>query len=141
MATPLPQSYQNKILALNNGQRAACIATLGAANIGFEYDGATSLWGSNNNAQAQTIIDTPGMWIAQARNIKTDALETIWATFANYDQLVRAGTNTTFTDANYLAVMAGGARKFRTLRAAIAAAATTDAVIAIDVASGWPPNP
>lgn len=141
MSTPLSTAYQNKIAALTNGQRAACLDTLAAANIGFERDGALDLYVSNDNATAQTIIDTPIMWLAAAKVRKQAALDDILDTRFDFKAFIRGGTIKTITGTQVGNFIATFENNWRTLRDAIAAAATTDAVIAINVESGWPANP
>lgn len=94
---------------------------------------------------AVTGAESPGdnlltvLWYAKLK--KQAALDARWATVSDYDNTVKSGTNTSFTDAQYLALMAGNPRNYRTKRTAISAAATVAAVNAVDVTAGWPSNP
>jgi hypothetical protein len=141
MATPLTTAYQNKILALTSAQREACIATLTAANIGFERDGALDLWVSNNNAQAQTIIDTSTLWLTAAKALKQAALDDQFDSKFDLTKFIRGGTATTITATNVGNFLAQITNNYRTLRAQIAAASTVAIVQAIDITAGWPANP
>lgn len=140
MTIALPQSYQDKIAALGSDLQSYCIATLTAANIGFEQN--SSGFCSNNNALAQTIIDTQSMWMPTARAMKQQQLSDFFDAFCDFRSFVRAGTITNVTAANVGAFLASVANKERTLRlTTIPGASTPGAVSAIDVTAGWPANP
>lgn len=131
--------YQNKILALTVGQRAACIATLDDANIGFEF--SVLGWASLDNATAQGIIDTPGQWLVAAKAQKQTVLDEQFDNKFDLAKFIRGGNSTTITANNVGTFLATITNNYRSLRASIAAAATVDAVVAIDLTAGWPGNP
>ena len=79
--------------------------------------------------------------LADAKSTKQAALDLLLDQNFDLKAFIRAGTAAGITGANIGTFLATITNNYRTLRAAIAAAATVQAVQAINVNSGWPNNP
>jgi len=133
-------------LALSQITALGLTDTLYAAGIHFEVDpaGAVHFATSAMESAATSLISGYSGSAAELSWHKARKLAALDAVFdAAFDlaAFIRGGTATGLTSGQVGTFLAQIANNYRTLRAAIAGAATVAVVEAVNIAAGWPSNP